>query len=91
MTDPMRIAQPVQIPRELFHAFPVGSLSLLASVASVISAEHGVDTARDLFGLLVSSDPFWAELKARLEPPLAPREQAPDLPAPELPATGTSG
>jgi hypothetical protein len=80
------MSEPVKIPFELFHAFPVGSLSFLASAASMMAAEHGVETARDLFGLLASSDPFWAELQARLEPP-APSTEAP----PELPATGTRG
>jgi hypothetical protein len=80
------MSEPIKIPFELFHAFPLGSLSFLASAASVIAAEHGAETARDLFGLLASSDPFWAELKARLEPPAAPADAPP-----ELPATGTSG
>ena len=73
------VAQSVPIPRELVHAFPVGSLSILLHLATVISVEHGVDTARDLFGILTSSAPFWAELKARLEPPLRRAAARPEL------------
>ncbi|HKQ69541.1 MAG TPA: hypothetical protein VJT73_09385 [Polyangiaceae bacterium] len=72
--------EPIPIPIELFHAFPVGTLSLLASMAGVISAEHGVDTARDLFALLASSEPFWAELRARFEASSGPRVPPPELP-----------
>src|SRR5262245_10726935 len=80
------MSEPIKIPFEIFHAFPVGSLSFLTSAASVIAAEHGVETARDLFGLLASSEPFWAELRARLEAP-AP---VPADSLPELPANGTT-
>jgi hypothetical protein len=85
------MSEPIKIPSELFHAFPVGSLSFLAGAASVISAEHGVETARDLFGLLASSEPFWADLRARFEQSPAPLEHARELPEAEIPANGTSG
>lgn len=55
------------IPHELFSAYPVGGLTFLAGVASVLCAEHGVDAARDLVATLASADLFWAELRQRLE------------------------
>jgi hypothetical protein len=61
---------------------PIGALSVLATIASGICAEHGVDAARNLFVRLASSDVFWMQLRERFEPAEPdPEEGEPDEPA----------
>jgi hypothetical protein len=52
---------------ELLHAFPLGALSLLVTMASTVAAQHGVDRARSICGELASNDELWRFIARRVE------------------------
>jgi hypothetical protein len=52
---------------ELLHAFPLGALSLLVTMASTVAAQHGVERARSICGELASNDELWRFIARRVE------------------------
>jgi hypothetical protein len=52
---------------ELMHAFPLGALSLLVTVASTVAAQHGVGRARSVCSELASNDELWRFIARRVD------------------------